>query len=381
MSNTTKTFLVNLNLGGNQLQNVALQPLATAPKDPTPGFIYFDETKKALGYYSGENWTYVGGKSDHGSIADITVTGDTISITYADGNVDTQQITYASAMGDEVVTSIKVGGINAGTKASALKGKTISQVIDDMLFAAVNPTITNPSASISFKSGFSSGGIYEVGATAPTVANFNTSFNQGSSTVIGQPTLNVAGPAGPNSRVYYGSTSSLASKIVLGSMSYKYHVETGEPGPQLVNSKGENYGTPVAAGTSYESSNVTIYGTYPYFANGVDGSVSGKESSLPTSFADTKLKLYKWTDTLIGVKFSGWTVSEQPTFYYPSTKKVTKVEWFNTAANAWEVCAASQYTTAVADDRTVQGNTVNYKKLTMTPEVGARQYRFTVSNA
>lgn len=52
-------FLVDLNLGGNQLKNAAVESLDTAPTDPKAGQIYFDTTKNRFMYWNGSNWQEV----------------------------------------------------------------------------------------------------------------------------------------------------------------------------------------------------------------------------------------------------------------------------------------------------------------------------------
>ena len=46
-------YLVNLNLNGNELQNVVLQVLATAPANPAEGQMYYDSTDKVAKQYKG----------------------------------------------------------------------------------------------------------------------------------------------------------------------------------------------------------------------------------------------------------------------------------------------------------------------------------------
>ena len=55
-------FLVNLDLVQNELQNVVIQNLATAPSSPKTGQIYFNTSTKVLYQYDGENWKAAGGE-------------------------------------------------------------------------------------------------------------------------------------------------------------------------------------------------------------------------------------------------------------------------------------------------------------------------------
>lgn len=56
----SKLFLVNLDMNGNEIQNVVLQPLATAPQSATVGRVYFDTTDGVLKTFDGTNWNPAG---------------------------------------------------------------------------------------------------------------------------------------------------------------------------------------------------------------------------------------------------------------------------------------------------------------------------------
>ena len=299
-------------------------------------------------------------------------------------------ISYTTDLPDSLVVPQTIGGINKGTKVSDLEGNTISQMFDNLLFPEVQPTIQAPSATIHFKDTFSSNGVYEVGITAPIAANFNTSFNRGTCTVVGQANKNRAGNLDSgNSFIYYGgntSTKTLPTKVTLGTMQYNYHAAHAQ-GDTLVTSKGNKASVtpnPLPAG-SVNSSNLTIFGTYPYYCNGQSASSSSGDSNFPTSATpDTKLPLYKWTDTLVGAKFASEAATgTRMQFMYSNRKKVTKVEFYNSISGKWETFDTSNYD-AKSGIKTydVQGTNETYNILTTTgPLSGSVQYRFTMTNA
>lgn len=299
-------------------------------------------------------------------------------------------ISYTTDLPDSLVVPQTIGGINKGTKVSDLEGSTISQMFDNLLFPEVQPTIQAPSATIQFKDTFSSNGVYEVGATAPIAANFNTSFNRGTCTVVGQANKNRAGNLDSgNSFIYYGgdtSAKTLPAKVTLGTMQYNYHAAYAQ-GDTLVTSKGNKASVtpnPLLAG-SVNSSNLTIFGTYPYYCNGQSASSSSGDSNFPTSATpDTKLPLYKWTDTLVGAKFASEAATgTRMQFMYSNRKKVTKVEFYNSISGKWETFGTSNYN-AKSGTKTysVQGTNETYNILTTTgPLSGSVQYRFTMTNA
>lgn len=299
-------------------------------------------------------------------------------------------ISYTTDLPDSLVVPQTIGGINVGTKVSDLEGSTISQMFDNLLFPEVQPTIQAPSATIHFKDTFSSNGVYEVGTTAPIAANFNTSFNRGTCTVVGQANKNRAGNLDSgNSFIYYGgntSTKTLPAKVTLGTMQYNYHAAYAQ-GDTLVTSKGNKASVtpnPLPAG-SVNSSNLTIFGTYPYYCNGQSASSSSGDSNFPTSATpDTKLPLYKWTDTLVGAKFASEAATgTRMQFMYSNRKEVTKVEFYNSISGKWETFDTSNYN-AKSGIKTysVQGTNETYNILTTTgPLSGSVQYRFTMTNA
>lgn len=299
-------------------------------------------------------------------------------------------ISYTTDLPDSLVVPQTIGGINKGTKVSDLEGSTISQMFDNLLFPEVQPTIQAPSATIHFKDTFSSNGVYEVGTTAPIAANFNTSFNRGTCTVVGQADKNRAGNLNSgNSFIYYGgntSTKILPAKVTLGTMQYNYYAAYAQ-GDTLVTSKGNKASVtpnPLPAG-SVNSSNLTIFGTYPYYCNGQSASSSSGDSNFPTSATpNTKLPLYKWTDTLVGAKFASEAATgTRMQFMYSNRKKVTKVEFYNSISGKWETFDISNYN-AKSGIKTysVQGTNETYNILTTTgPLSGSVQYRFTMTNA
>lgn len=304
--------------------------------------------------------------------------------------IKSSDISYTTNLPDSLVVPQTIGGITKGTKVSDLEGSTISQMFDNLLFPEVQPTVQNPSASISFKDTFSSNGVYEVGATAPIAANFNTSFSRGTCTVVGQANKNRAGTLNSSSSfIYYGgntSTKTLPTKITLGTMQYNYQAAYAQ-GDTLVTSKGNKASVtpnPLPAG-NVNSGNLTIFGTYPYYCNGQNASSSSGDTNFPTSATpDTKLPLYKWTDTLVGAKFaSEATTGTRMQFMYSNRKNVTKVEFYNTISGKWETFGTSNYN-AKSSTKTynIQGVNETYNILTTTgPLSGSVQYRFTMTNA
>ena len=296
---------------------------------------------------------------------------------------------FYSSLGDSVQVPSAVGGIKAGTTVAQLKGKKQNEIIDMLLFPEQQPTVANPSASIALKNAFKANGIYEVGATGPVQGDFTTGFNRGTCTVAGQAAKNRAGALDSSkSFIYVGgsmSNKTLPAKVTLGAMQYNYVAAYGQ-GDTLLTSWGNKASVspnPLTAG-SVASGAVYIYGTYPYYCNGASASSSAQDTNFPGAAAPgTKLPLQKWTDTLVGAKFaSEASTGTRLVFEFPATKQVTKVEFMNTVSGKWEVFASGNYAVSSSGNKTVQGVSVAYKKLTTQGALsGALQLRFTLANA
>ena len=349
--------------------------------------IYFaTDTKELL--MNGVNYGGAG-------VTDVTFnkSNNKLTVVKSSGSTDydlTELIKFKTALPDSLATPAKLGGLPAGTRVETLKTKTLSQIFEDILFEEIQPSVQAPSASISFKSPFMANQILEVGATAPTAEQIQTGFSRGNCTVVGQANKNRAGAliTDGQSFIYVGNSTTnrtLPAKVTLGTMQYNYQAHHGA-GDTLLTSKGNKASlapNPLPEGT-VKSGAVYLYGTYPFFCNGASASSSAGDTNFPSAAApDTKLPLQKWTDTLIGAKFASEAATgTRLEFYFPSEKNVTKVEFYNTVSGKWEVFGTDKYAISDAEDKTVQGSDIAYKKLTTKGAMsGALQLRFTVANA
>lgn len=159
----------------------------------------------------------------------------------------------------------KVGGISKGTSVSTLEGKTISQLLDDMLFPTVYPTFINPSATLSLI-GYEK--LQEVGALAPKSTNFNATYDAGAIMINGEERDDRGGTQiNDDSFIYVNgviTNKTLPTTVALGDTTYTYRAAYNK-GPQPKDNKGGDYSTPLIGGT-VDSDNVTINGTYPWYA-------------------------------------------------------------------------------------------------------------------
>lgn len=101
-----KKFLTNLDLAKNQILNVALQNLASAPASPVAGQIYFNTTDVRIYFWDGTAW--------------VDVSGDLRSVLGGSGLTATY-----SGDGDEVTLDVNVDSVTIEINADTLRIKDL----------------------------------------------------------------------------------------------------------------------------------------------------------------------------------------------------------------------------------------------------------------
>ncbi len=128
------SYLTDINLNKNELQNAVIQNLASAPSSPVEGQIYYDSTAgdKAIYVYNGSNWISVGGDitgvditAGTGLTGSVTTTGGqhTQTINLADTAVTAGS--YGSATAIPVITIDAQGRITNATTAGITTTLTV----------------------------------------------------------------------------------------------------------------------------------------------------------------------------------------------------------------------------------------------------------------
>lgn len=295
----------------------------------------------------------VNGTSYSGGVSAVSIEGTTLKITMVNGSsktVDLAEILkYKSALADDIATVNALGGIPAGTTVAQLKNKTFSQLFDELIFPTVNPTFENPTAFLSLKS-TSTPIIQEVGTTGasvPVAASFNMGYNPGAIKIAGVKKQNRGGGLKDNESFIYINNSptnkEFPTEIPEGSTIYRYRAAYAQ-GPQPLDSKGNNYQTPLPAGV-VDSAAITINGVYPYFTN-KDNNEAFAKLALTTS------------NTLSDVKFKAEGPNKH-TFKLPVKYILTKVELLNTLSGKYENYGINKFTKTFENIK-VQDKQVRY---------------------
>lgn len=293
----------------------------------------------------------VNGISYSGGVSAVSIEGTTLKITMVGGSVKTVDLAeilkYKSALADNIATVNALGGIPAGTTVARLKNKTFSQLFDELIFPTVNPTFEAPFASLSLNRISTIQEVGTTGASVPVAASFNTVYNPGAIKIAGVKKQDRGGALKPNESFIYinnaPASKEFPTEIPEGSIIYKYRAAYAQ-GPQPLDSKGNNYQTPLPAGT-VDSAPITINGVYPYFTN-KDNNGAFAKLALTTS------------NTLSAVKFKAEGPNKH-TFKLPVKYTLTKVELLNTLSGKYENYGVDKFTKRT-ENIEVQGKQVEY---------------------
>jgi hypothetical protein len=141
-----------------------------------------------------------------------------------------------------------------------------------------------------------------------------------------------------SSFIYWGgntSNTTLPTTVALGNTSYQYHAEH-EEGPQPKDSKGNDYDSPLSAG-SVNSSSVTVNGTYPWYASTSTATVSNPV---------VKQSLVSWNNTSGSMSTGNFEV--QPSGTLPQVFKLPRqldtLQMLNTVSGNMESTNKTAFT-------------------------------------
>lgn len=181
-----------------------------------------------------------------------TDTTDKYEVTMSKGDNKNFRLFFTPITSDNQKVSASIGDIKAGTPASELKKKTLSQLLDEMLFKTIYPTITqDASVSITPKAGDSAVGTSVEFGTKITAIDH--SYSQGQAKLIMESgdgeTFNYTGAETSTVLKYKGPSDSSEiqfptnSGVTLGNGTYTFSATVNyAAGAPLRDSKG-NAGT------------------------------------------------------------------------------------------------------------------------------------------
>lgn len=176
-----------------------------------------------------------------------TVSGFDDRITAVEATFD---LTYQTELSDNITAPNKVGGINAGTKVSDLKEKSLIEIVDLLLFPATIPTLKQPSLSYNY----SSPQLIKVGTSLTPSLSFYAGDSGGQdgdiTEVITYNDIKVED--------FQGFTQ-LGTYKYIGTVNYL-------AGEYLVDDRGNQTSQRVEAGS--KSTTLIINTTYPWYING-----------------------------------------------------------------------------------------------------------------
>ena len=192
-----------------------------------------------------------------------TDTTDKYEVTMSKGGNKNFRLFFTPITSDEQKVSASIGDIKAGTPASELKKKTLSQLLDEMLFKTIYPTITqNASVTITPKAGTSAVGTSVEFGTKITAIDH--SYSQGQAKIIMESgdgeTFNYTGAETSTELKYKGPSDSgeksfpINSGVTLGYGTYTFsatvNYAAGAPLRDSKGNSGTNGNIKVFSGTS-----------------------------------------------------------------------------------------------------------------------------------
>lgn len=177
-----KTFLVPIDLNGNEIQNVLAQQLASDPGSPVEGQFWYNSTSHELKYYDGTSVIVVGSASDE-MVQDIVgamVSGNTetgISVVYqdSDGTLD-----FAVSGDHTLITDFDTQVRTSRLDQMAAPGADVS-MNSHKLTSVTDPTSAQDAATKNYVDGLLQGVKWKAPVRAASTANgtLATAFENG----------------------------------------------------------------------------------------------------------------------------------------------------------------------------------------------------------
>lgn len=285
--------------------------------------------------------------------------------------------TYTSALPPATEVPTTVGGITSGTTALDLDGLSQNQMWDKLLFPTVNPTASQPSASLSGISGLKIIGSSQ-SFTLNTGANQGTLSNPSGVYAGNVTAASISGPGGPYTlNVGPGATDidnqAITHTAVEGTSGNSWTLTvTFDAGPMPLDSTGANFASLQFTGGNKTASR-SFEGVHPYFLGNVGGTFD--QASLVSHSAGTSV-----TSNVIQAD-QGYGEDGNAGLYHRISLPDTMVD--GRTIQVWQYSTVStQYAEATSawvlstETRTIEGQPVSYSLLTKSgSEGGSNLYR------
>jgi hypothetical protein len=199
-------FLNNIDLNGNELRNVKLQNLASAPTSPTPtaGVVYYDTAANTIRYYSSGAWVTV---ASTGTLAQFAATTSAQLATLISDETGTGALVFANtptfvspilgtptsatltnATGLPVATGISGLGTGVATFLATPSSSNLISAITDETGTGSLVFGTSPAITTSITTGSTTFALVNTTATTVHFAGDATTVNIGAAT--GTTTIN-----------------------------------------------------------------------------------------------------------------------------------------------------------------------------------------------
>lgn len=244
---------------------------------------------------------------------------------------------------NDLTAAVTVGGIDAGDFYAA--GTSLETIIVDLLNPVLFPTLTAPSGSLSIPGNK----ILKTGSTSTVTVT--ATLNRGSI----NPAYGTSGYRSGAAVDYAlnGGTAQAGntwSETVSGSNKQFQAVINYAAGEQPKDSKGNNYSSPLPAG-SVTTNKITYEFVMPMYAN-TSSAATMSELTLVSKGSGSRQ-----------LEFPATTTANPECFDIPATWTLSKIEVLNTMSGKWEV-ATSQFTATTTTHDDAAGNPVNYSRYT-----------------
>ena len=320
-------------------------------------------------------------KGVQGQITALTSTHNTDKAALEDAIEDS--MLYASAASDNWKT-VAVGGIGVNTTPVSFKGKTISQVLDMILYPTLYPKVPSgaPSVSISYPRS-----VFKVGTAIPAKTAFTTSDDRGNlayATTAGN-TYYAGAVTGSNTTIDKGATFGGTFGDDVYTVTY---TATFAAGAQPLNNKGTTEGVTMSAyagGT--KTATKTLYGVYPFYANNTSDITKVVEQSLINYHVGGDITV--WTgansEKVSGAIALTFSIAAEPqgttdrfTIKVPAHLNVVHIRQYDTNSSKYAI--DTDYMLANKTTETINGITYNVYKRATNPSdfIGAAKFEVVI---